>query len=70
MRTAFLIAAPLGMVWSTLGFYIHLVTLRWAVFSALEYIHAVLAGMMFGILLLVVLTPDVYRRYDRATPSV
>jgi amino acid transporter len=70
IRSGFFIAAPLGLAWSAIGFYLlsHATgdhtDLRWSRFWALDHLHATLGGMGLGILIILVISPDFYRRHD------
>ncbi len=76
IRSGFFIVAPLGLAWSALGFYLlshhtgEHTDLSWPRFWALEQLHMTLGRMVLGILILMALSPDLYRRHDHSTPSV
>jgi hypothetical protein len=71
IRSGFLIASPLGLAWSGLGFYLlshHVGThtdLSWSRFWFLHCTYLTVGGMALGIFITLVVSPDFYKRHDR-----
>ena len=69
-RSGFLIASPLGLAWSALGFYLlsHRVgphtDLPWPRFWFLHCTYLTVGGMALGIFITLVISPEFYRRHD------
>src|SRR2546430_2148407 len=72
IRSGFLIASPLGLAWSGLGFYLlwhHVDThtdLSWSRFWFLHCTYLTVGGMALGIFITLVISPDFYKRHDRS----
>jgi hypothetical protein len=70
LRAGFLIASPLGLAWSALGFYLlsHRVgtqtDLHWSRFWFLHCTYLTVGGMALGVLITLVISPEFYRRHD------
>ena len=72
LRTGFLLAAPLVFAWAMTGLYLalhetnHHTYLPFTQFWFVHCTHLTMGGMGLGILLTLFISPEFYRRYDRA----
>jgi len=63
VRTVFLLAGPIGVAWSAIGFYLllHPADRKTHISLVLDHIKYNLAGMLLGIFLTLLLNPEFYR---------
>jgi len=72
LRSGFLVAAPFIFAWALTGLYLalhetnHHTDLPFTQFWFVHCIHLTVGGMGLGILLILVISPEFYRRHDRA----
>jgi hypothetical protein len=72
LRSGFLLAAPLIFAWAATGLYLalhetnHHTDLPFPQFWFVHCTHLTVGGMGLGILLMLVISPELYRRHDRA----
>jgi len=75
LRVGLFLAAPLGIAWSVLGFYLLLhetggkTSLPWSRFWALDHMKSNIAGLTVGLLVSLMLSPEA-RSLGRRRPSV
>jgi hypothetical protein len=71
-RSGFFLAAPFIFVWALTGLYLalhetnHHTHLPFTQFWFLHCTHLTVGGMGLGVLLMLVISPEFYRRHDRA----